>query len=235
MTLSAHALATSKHLRASPFPVLHEEDGFRYLSASAFRGGAIARLLGDSFAREPMAVALGVTPEDLAPLVERFLPECMSNGLSVVAVPQDEPDTIAGAFLCRDFKSPLPESILEEFAWFLPVGQALMTVGEAYEARHPGLKIGEALDLWMVGTDPRFAKRGIARRMFGICTELARQCGFGRCVSECTGRYSQRAAERAGFIEVARLAYRDFRFDGQPVFGSVPAPHTHLAFYERVL
>jgi len=235
MTRSTHALAFCEYLQASRSPILHEEAGIQYLGASDVRGEAIVGLLAESFAREPMARALGATPKDLAPLIESFLPECTSNGLSVVAVPQDEPRTVAGAFLCRDFKSPLPERILEEATWFLPVGQALATVGETYVASHPGLKAGEAADLWMVGTDARFAKRGIARRLFRICVDLARQRGFRRCVTECTGRYSQSAAELAGFTEVARLVYRDYRFDGQPVFANVPEPHTHLAFYERVL
>jgi GNAT superfamily N-acetyltransferase len=215
--------------------VLHEEAGFRYLSASEASRAAIVRLLGASFAREPLAVTLGATAKDLALLIDRFIPECLGNGLSVIAVPRDEPGTVAGAFLCRDFKSPLPQGILEDLPWFLPVGQALSVVGEAYEARRPGLGIGAAVDLWMVGTDPRYARRGIARHMFALCAGLARAAGFSRCVSECTGRYSQRAAERAGFVEMARLDYRDFRFDDRLVFEGVPAPHTHLAFYEKVL
>lgn len=235
MTRSTHAPAIHEYPRASHASVLHEDAGFRYLSASEASGAAIIELLGESFAREPLAVALGATARELAFLIERFIPECLSNGLSVVAVPQDQPNVLAGAFLSRDFKSPLPDGIPEDFPWFLPVGQALTIVGETYEAHYPVSTTGEAADLWMVGTDPRYAKRGIARRMFALCTDLARERGFGRCVTECTGRYSQRAAERAGFIELARLDYRDFRFDGEPVFDSVSAPHTHLAFYERVL
>lgn len=214
---------------------LHEEGGIRYLNASDVPSDRIVRLLSESFSREPMALALGASARDLAPFITRFMPECRSNGLSVVGVHDDDPDTVVAAFLSRDFKSPLPEGIPEEFPWFLPVGQALMSVGEAYEARHPHLKRGEVADLWMVGTDTRFALRGIASRLFRLCMRLARERGFKRCVTECTGHYSQTAARRAGFEEVTRLAYRDFRFDGQALFAGIPLPHTHLAFYERKL
>ncbi|HZM36234.1 MAG TPA: GNAT family N-acetyltransferase [Burkholderiales bacterium] len=217
-----------------PF-VLHKEGGFRYFNASDVPGSEIVRLLAESFAREPMALALGAGAPELAGLIERFMPECRTNGLSVVAVPEDGPDVLAAAFLTRDFKARLPEGVLEDFPWFLPVGEALMRVGEAYETRHPGLAPGDAADLWMVGTDPRFAGRGIAARLFRICAELARENGFRRCVTECTGRFSQKAAERAGFSEVSRLSYGDFRFDGRAVFAAVPAPHTHLAIYDRAL
>ena len=235
MTTPAHALAIREPSHRSRMAVVHEEGGFCYQTASEAWSSAIVRLLSETFAREPLAVAVGATAYDLALLIERFIPECVGNGVSVVAVPQNDPDLLAGAFLCRDFKAPLPEGILEHFPWFAPIGHALMAVGDGYEASRPGLNIGEAADLWLVGTDARFARRGVARRMFGICADLARTAGFSRCVSECTGHYSQRAAEQAGFTEMARVDYRDFRVDGEPVFESVPAPHTHLAFYERVL
>jgi GNAT superfamily N-acetyltransferase len=193
------------------------------------------RLLSESFCREPMAVALGTSVNDLAALIARFMPECKSNGLSVVAVPEDEPKTVVAAFLSRDFKSPMPEGILEANPWFLPIAQALMSVGETYEAMHPHLNLGDVADLWMVATDTRFAQRGIAGRLFSMCTDLARDRGFKRCVTECTGHYSQTAARRAGFEEVTRLAYRDFRFDGRAVFAGIPLPHAHLVLYERKL
>ena len=60
----------------SPSRLLHEEGGFRYLVATEEFGDAIVRVLSESFAREPMAAALGVSAQQLAPLVARFMPEC---------------------------------------------------------------------------------------------------------------------------------------------------------------
>jgi hypothetical protein len=215
--------------------VLHREGGFRYVVATERSGEAIVRVLSESFAREPMSAALGNSARDLAPLVAGFMPECISNGLSVIAVPVDDPDTLAGVFISRDFKSPLPEGIPDDFPWFLPIGEALVTVDEAYEAQRPGLALGEAVDLWMVGVPPgsRFAKRGIASTLFRVSADLARNSGFRRCVAECTGHYSQTAARKAGFQERARLAYRDFRFEGRAVFAEIKLPHTHVILFER--
>jgi hypothetical protein len=217
--------------------VLHEEGGFRYAVATEELGDAIVRVLSESFAREPMSTALGLSARQLGPLVARFMPECTTNGLSVVAVPVDDPDTLAGVFICRDFKSPLPEGIPEEYPWFAPIGAALMTVDEAYEAKRPGLTLGDAVDLWMVGVPPgsRFAKRGIASTLFRVSTELARTSGFTRCVTECTGHFSQTAARKAGYEEHARLAYRDFRYEGRAVFAAIEPPHTHVILYEAEL
>jgi hypothetical protein len=164
--------------------MLNEVEGFRYLIAREARHDQIVRVLSESFCREPMATALGMSASSLVPLIERFMPECIGNGLSVIAVPMDEPETVAGVFLCRDFKAPLPEGVPGEFPWFVPIGHALMTVTAAYEAKRRDLKVGDAVDLWMVGVaETRCARRGIASRLFRVCSDLARSRGFKRCVS----------------------------------------------------
>ena len=215
---------------------MHAAQGFRYLVATDARHDAIVRVLSESFCREPMAEALGMSASTLLPMIERLMPECIGNGLSAIAVPENEPQTVAGVCLSRDFKSPLPEGIPGEFPWLLPIGHALMTVTQAYAAKRRHLKAGDAVELWMVAVaERRFARRGVASRLFRVCASLAREHGFKRCVTECSGRYSQIAAERAGFKEAARLAYRQFRFDGRAVYAAIDAPHTHLALYERDL
>jgi ribosomal protein S18 acetylase RimI-like enzyme len=108
-----------------------------------------------------------------------------------------------------------------------------MTMERAYEARLPQLKLGDAVDLWMVGVPRQFARRGIASTLFRLSVELGRAHGFKRCVTECTGHYSQTAAMKNGFQERARLAYRDFRFEGRAVFAKIEPPHTDMIVFER--
>ena len=210
------------------------EEEFRYEVATEEFADAIVTVLSESFSREPMSAALGLSARDLEPIVASFMPECTTNGLSVVALPIDDPDTVAGVFISRDFKSPMPDSIPGDFR-FSPIGEALMTVDEMYEAKRPGLTLGDAVDLWMVGVPPdsRFARKGIASTLFRVSAALARRRGFKRCVTECTGQYSQAAARKNGFQERARLAYRDFRFEGRAVFAEIEPPHTHVILFER--
>jgi hypothetical protein len=193
------------------------------------------RILSDSFAREPMSAALDLLPEDQVPIFARFMPEGTTNGLSVIATPIDRPEALAGVFLCSDFKSPFPERILDEVPRFAPIAHALDTVDRAYESERPGLALGDALDLFAVAVTPgsQFARKGIAGALFRVCADLARDRGYQRCVTECTGHYSQTAAIKAGFKERARLAYRDFRFEGRAVFAKIEAPHSHLVLFER--
>src|SRR5215470_21864 len=97
-----------------------EQNGFRYEIATEACAADARRVLSESFAREPMSTALGVSARDLAPLVDRFIPECTTNELSVAATPLEDPRTLAGVFICRDYKSPLSGDILADFPWFAP-------------------------------------------------------------------------------------------------------------------
>ena len=160
-------------------PLLLEAQGIRYAIANETFGGAIIELLSECFSREPMSAALGLSARDLAPLVARFVPESTTNGLSVIAMPADHSEILAGAFICRDFKSPPPAGVPGDFLWFSPIAEAVMTIDDAYDAKRPGLVLGEAEDLWMVGVRPsaRFARQGIASTLFRL---RANGCQEGR-------------------------------------------------------
>jgi hypothetical protein len=106
-----------------PSPFIHEECGIRYAIANETCGDAIVDVLSESFSREPMSAALRLWAADLAPLVARFIPECTTSGLSVIAMTADHPETLAGAFICRDLKSPLPEGVPGDFPWFRPIAE----------------------------------------------------------------------------------------------------------------
>jgi hypothetical protein len=88
--------------------LLFQLDGLAYHIAGEEHGDAMARLLAASFMHEPMSRALGLTMMELHEFVSRFIPECTANRLSVVAVSERSPDELAGVFINRDFKAPLP-------------------------------------------------------------------------------------------------------------------------------
>ena len=59
--------------------ILAEENGFRYAIAPKKFAGQMVRLLSDSFSREPMSTALGVSARDLEPFIAGFMTECTTN------------------------------------------------------------------------------------------------------------------------------------------------------------
>jgi GNAT superfamily N-acetyltransferase len=215
---------------------LHREQGFIYRIAQEEHAGAINRLLGASFFHEPMGQAIGLTEKDWYDFSAFFMRECTTNGLSVIAVPEGSPDELAGVFINRDFKASPPPGFPEALPRFTPLVDALASIDAEYEARRPGLQPGQVTDLWMVGVNQggRYARKGIASTLFRVSVEHARQRGFQRCVVECTGHFSQRGALKCGFQERARVIYKDYRFEGRPVFASIPEPHVKFALYERV-
>ena len=217
--------------------VLRRKDGIHYRIATPDDVAAMRTIIVNSFVEEPMAKAAGMSRSDLFTIVDRFLPGCTESGHSVVAAPDDDPGHIGGVLMNRDYQAPLPAGILDDVPRFSPVAAALQAVDERYEATRPALESGEALDLWMLGVVPGspFARRGIAHGLILAGRDAAHQNGFRRCVAECTGRYSQRAAIKAGFVEGARVDYATFQFEGRRIFANIPAPHKFLILYELLL
>ena len=216
--------------------VLHRDQGIRYQIADERWAPQVTARIGDSFASEPMTASLGATAADFGALAARFIPECLSNQLSVVAVSLKKSERVAGALINRDFKSPMPAGVPSDFSWFVPMVEALTIIDSAYEAKKPTRDKGETIDFWMLAVDAeRFGRRGIGGTLLRLSTEVARQRGFRRGVAECTGHYSQSAARKAGFAEMASVAYSDFTYQGKKVFAGIPAPHTHLMFFEKGL
>lgn len=214
---------------------LFRAGGLVYHIAGEEHGEAMARLLAVSFMHEPMSRALGLTMTELHEFVSRFIPECTANRLSVIAVSERSPGELAGAFISRDFGAPLPLGVPDNFPRFEPIIDALMSVDEQYEAQVAGLQRGQAVNLWMVGVDGRFSRQGVAGNLFRISAQVAQDQAFERCVTECTGHFSQRAALDAGFQERACVNYKDFFFKGRPVFAAIPEPDVSVGLYERVL
>lgn len=209
--------------------------GLAYHIAEEEHGEAMARLLAASFMHEPMSRALGLTVTELHEFASRFIPECTANRLSVIAVSERYPDELVGVFINRDFKAPFPPGVPDNFPRFEPIIDALVSVDEQYEAQVAGCQLGQAVNLWMVGVDRRFSRQGVAGNLFRLSARIAHDQAFERCVTECTGHFSQRAALDAGFQERACVAYQDFLFEGRPVFAAIPEPHLKVGLYERVL
>ncbi|MDQ2882559.1 MAG: hypothetical protein M3Y48_15505 [Actinomycetota bacterium] len=190
----------------------------------------MARLLAASFMHEPMSRALGLTACELHEFASRFIPECAANRLSVVAISELSPDQLAGVCINRDFKAPLPPGVPDDFPRFEPIIDVLLSVDEQYEAQVADRQRGQVFHLWMGGVDRRFSRQGVAGNLFRLSARIAHDQAFERCVAECTGHFSQRAALDAGFQERACVAYKDFLFEGSPVFAAIPEPHLKVGF-----
>ncbi|CAM9141458.1 unnamed protein product, partial [Ectocarpus fasciculatus] len=122
---------------------------------------------------------------------------CASNGLSVACIDRTN-GSMAGAVYLRDFKEPVPEIPFSELpiVW-APVSLVLEAEAE-YELKRPGLRLGECVDVLMLGVHPDYRRRNIAQLLTDTAVMHAHHSGFKYVILESSGSYSAKCAERAG-------------------------------------
>jgi GNAT superfamily N-acetyltransferase len=172
---------------------------------------------------------------------EYYIDACTSNSLSAVALDARDGNTVLGALITTDFLAP-PDpqcaAFVAQIDAFGPIEAAIDTLDKAWFEKHSDIAAGQTgrvADLWMGGVRPEYRKGGIITRLAGISIDQATKAGFEYAVAECTGAYSQRLVEAAGFSSVYELPYADFFWKGKAIFNNVPAPHNKWAIYEQKL
>jgi ribosomal protein S18 acetylase RimI-like enzyme len=202
----------------------------------------VLSLLAQSFVHEPSTAGCTLerpSYDQWRQFTDFFLDECVNNGLSVVAIDeQNKTRPVIGAFIVRDFLAPLsPE--FEAFvpdSPFAPAAMALQELDEAWLARHPEIPAnatGRVADLWMLGVKAGYTRQGVATTLTRHALDLVTQAGFDYAVVECTGAYSQRIMTSLEFEPVHELPYSGFLWQGEPVFQNVSPPHTKWVIYEK--
>ena len=94
---------------------------------------------------------------------------------------------------------------------------------------------GNVVDLWMIAVAPEARNQGIANHLTRLSLEVAKAKGFELAIIECTGFFSQSAAEKAGFKPMSELYYIDYKVDGEIPLQEVPSPHVKMIIYEKKL
>jgi GNAT superfamily N-acetyltransferase len=205
---------------------------------------AVLAVLTEAFVNEPSTAGCSLgrpSYDQWHRFTDFFMDECIANGLSVAAFDEDNGQTVAGAFINRDFLRPLPpglETFIQDPSPFAPIVETLVTIDEAWFAQHPEIErteIGRVADLWMLGVSPVYSRRGIASQLTELSLRRVRQAGFEFAIVECTGAYSQRTMERAGCACISELPYTKLIWKGQAVFRNVAEPHSKWAIYEKDL
>jgi len=71
--------------------------------------------------------------------------------------------------------------------------------------------VHEFAEILYTSVDPAFRSQGLATEIFRRSINHFKASGFSVCMSEFTGPMTRRIGERFGFVEVAKLNFRDFR------------------------
>ncbi len=180
----------------------------------------IARLLAEVFtARDPPAVAVGLTPSEFEPLVRLFCPKAAAEGLTIVARSADTGEMV-GALLTEDATSPPPPGVELVSTKFHPIFDILSELDAEYTSTHVP-EPGEALHLFLLGVAAPFAGHGIAQQLVASCVANGARHGYQTAITEATNKTSQHVFRKQGFVERARRSYAEHRFDGRAWFQSI--------------
>ena len=176
----------------------------------------LARVFSES---EPPAVAMGLTFVDMKQFLGVVAPEIVSASLTVIARERDSGE-LAGVLLTDDFAQPPRLDHAQLSSRFAPIFSMLEELDEQFRMERTVLP-GECMHLFMLGVDGRFAGCGIAKAMVAACLENGMQKGYRTAITEATGKVSQQVFRKNGFVERFTVSYRDFRYEGKPVFSDI--------------
>lgn len=204
----------------------------------------ILDVLAQAFVQEPSTAYQSIgrpSYDHWYQFIEYYIETCTTNSLSAVALDARDGKTVVGALITTDFLTP-PDPRCEAFVAridaFGPIEAAVDALDKAWFEKHSDITVGQTgrvADLWMGGVRPEFRKSGIVTQLVRRCVDQATEAGFEYAIAECTGAYSQRLVETAGFTPVYELPYADFLWQGEAIFNNVPAPHNKWAIYEKKL
>jgi ribosomal protein S18 acetylase RimI-like enzyme len=195
-------------------------------------GDEMTRLLADAFTRrEPLALAVGMKPEEFAQFVRALPPQAARERLTIVARLAESGEMV-GAVLTND---PACEDAAIG-TWgrkFQMVGSILGKLVTTYRAgREP--EPGEMLHLYLLGVSERAAGMGVGQKLVAASVEHGAHRGYRVAIAEATNKTSQHIFRKLGFTERAQISYRDHLFEGEHVFASI-AEHGGPILMEKVL
>ncbi len=190
-------------------PLNHPEITYQPLTQEGLKDAAL--IIGQAFASgEPMASALGISPVEIAGLIEQFGDRVFN--LSFVAKFQEQ---TAAAILAADWCTPYTGAVNPKFE---PILHLLGQLGQLY-----GMEFvpQTALHIEILAVAPQYQGQKIAQRLLSTCLDQAICQGYTTALAECTGSTSQHIFGKFGFQDRAAIAYKSFCYSGQPVFANL--------------
>ena len=213
--------------------LLRQTQGISYGLAEATDVGEMTDLLAGVFSRsEPLAMATGLTFDEMQTIVGHLGQRIADAGLSVIARDQQS-GTLIGASLTDDFAIPAPENIDVLPGKFRPIAEILEGLDQQYRKTHR-INPGEVLHLLMVAIAPDSGGKGVASMPLTLTLEYGQQKGYVKAVGEVTGKASQHIFRKHGFVERFSIHYSDFQYQGKRVFNSI-GEHEAVILMERTL
>lgn len=232
-----HVETALRDIRASVAEILDARAGSRpqVLPASAVDPVALARLIAQSFAaREPLAVATGVTADEFFDFAVQVVAACTRSPLSFVSC-DAATGAVTGFCMAADLLHVPVISAGSVAPSLRPTLALLDQLGQAYARQRGPARAGEVVELVVTGVRPGQMGYLVASMLEKQALAAARDRGFVRAVTICTHRVTAQLAQRTGFQRLIAQPYASFEFARRHVFASIGSAHGEAAVYERSL
>ncbi len=190
-------------------------------------------LLADAFCeRDPIEAALGITPSDFRSMAQHEVAHLLADGLSLVAVSTTTGE-IVGTMVASDACTSSPPADYAAQHKFRPVAALMHSLTNPYLTRR-AFSRGESIYLYMLAVGCHSEGHGVGRNLVTEALKQAKTRGYRTAFAAVTNRTSHRVLARQGFDDLAGTDYRDFQFEGQPVFADIPTHH-RVTLIEKTL
>ncbi|HLJ90233.1 MAG TPA: GNAT family N-acetyltransferase [Candidatus Angelobacter sp.] len=214
--MATHTIMHAKDFLSST-PAMNS---IRYSPAKPADADAIIRLLAQSFSeREPPAVAMGLSFDDLHTFLQLNAPEIISKGLSIAGRDEEHGQIVAAA-LVSDFSVASTIHVDGIHKNFLPILSMLGALDAGFSTGKTILP-GQYLHIFMLGVDQKASGFGVGQRLIQVALAQGLNHGFQSAVAEATGGVSQHCFRKCGFVDRVKISYRDYVYDKQKVFASI--------------
>lgn len=200
--------------------VLREDKCVKYelLNTSAIDDVAIA-IAGVFSQSEPMAVAQGVSQEEIANLIKPLGFKVAQESLTIVAK-SEEADELIGVLLCDDFAAATVKDVPVPSKKLAPILAILDELDSQYK-QGKSLSLNEYLHLSLLAVKPQHRGKKIAQNLVQVSLENGIRKKYQKTVTTATGAISQHIFRQFGFVERIKIPYRTFRYQDEQVFTSL--------------
>ncbi|MBI3219002.1 MAG: hypothetical protein HYZ44_05795 [Bacteroidetes bacterium] len=210
------------------------EDGILYRTMQSDDLNEVADCFARSFQREPMVRQLGIEKDEFMPFALVCCRQAIEQGMGLIAI-DDATGKIAGFTILQDALDEIPFDI-SAHQNFLPIFEMLGQLQSKYISDKKIVSFGDVVVSFVTGVQPEFQGTKVAFLLFGQSLELAKSKNYKKMITEVTGRLSQNGVRRRyAFTPYASILYREFLFDGQPVFGNIEDQSLSCVLMEKSL
>ena len=181
---------------------------------------AAALLYTEVFVRdEPTTRWHRIIEKDFLPFARRYVQFCETGGLSFLAQ-EEKTGEVVGFIFCHDLTMHL-EALGPDMREYLSQFDAtiqLMTELEEKYLDFDAIAPETVLHVYQLGIGRQFRHRSLSTALISHVITVARERGFKKIVTDCTGPQSCRSFEQCGFTRAGSIAYSSFLYRGTAFF-----------------